>query len=359
MDIKNLSIQEKVGQMIIIGMDTNYITDRIKTMIAKYKIGGIILYRKNFNTYQDMLQLIHQLKELNRKNKLPLFIAIDQEGGRVNRMPREILNLPSANQIATTCGIDGVKESAEITGEILKKSGFNLNFAPVIDIKRFNNNHAIGDRCYGRTAEEVSKNGIEIMKELSKGGIIPVVKHFPGHGATNKDSHFFLPVINKNIKELENEDIIPFKKAIGQNAEVIMVGHLMIKDVDSKNPASLSKKIINDYLRNNYQYKGIIMTDDLKMRAISLKYGYVRAALKACKAGDDIIMIGASYNTIIRVIKKIEKNIESRKIDINDIDKRVERIMKLKEKYKISDEPAKGCNIEEINKRIEQINLNL
>ena len=231
-----------------------------------------------------------------------------------------------------------------------------MNYSPVLDIQRFENDHAIGDRCYGKTAEDVSRNGITIMKELSTGGIIPVVKHFPGHGSTNKDSHFFLPIITKNINELENEDIIPFKKAIGQNAEVIMVGHLMIKDVDRKNPASLSKKIINDYLRNKYQYKGVIMTDDLKMRAISLKYGYVRAALKACKAGIDIIMAGASYNTIIRVIKKIESNIKNKKIDIKEIDKSVERIIKLKEKYNISDDPAKGCNIEEINQSIEKVN---
>lgn len=100
MEIKELSIEEKIGQMIIIGMDTNYITDRIKNMIQKYKIGGIILYRKNFETYQDMLKLIKQLKEINKGNKIPLFIAIDQEGGRVNRMPPEIKKLPSANQIA-------------------------------------------------------------------------------------------------------------------------------------------------------------------------------------------------------------------------------------------------------------------
>ena len=116
MDIKELSLQEKIGQMIIIGMDTNYITDRIKNMILKYKIGGIILYRKNFNTYQDMLKLIKNLKDLNRKNKIPLFIAIDQEGGRVNRMPREIKNLPSANQIAITGGEELVKAVANITG---------------------------------------------------------------------------------------------------------------------------------------------------------------------------------------------------------------------------------------------------
>ena len=114
MEIKELTIKEKVGQMVIVGMDTNYVTDRIKNMIQNYKIGGVILYRKNFSTYQDMLKLIKELKELNKENKIPLFIAIDQEGGRVNRMPKELKNLPSANVIANVGGEKLVKEASEI-----------------------------------------------------------------------------------------------------------------------------------------------------------------------------------------------------------------------------------------------------
>lgn len=355
--MKNLTLREKIGQMLIIKIFGKEITEETKQMIEEYKIGGIILYRKNYDTYDEMIKIINEIKKLNKEcGNIPLFISIDQEGGRVNRMPHELKNIKSAGKLVEQNNIEIIKEAGRTTAKMLKESGFNMNYSPVLDIQRFENGHAIGDRCYGKTAEDVSRNGITIMKELSTGGIIPVVKHFPGHGSTNKDSHFFLPTITKNINELENEDIIPFKKAIGQNAEVIMVGHLMIKDVDRKNPASLSKKIINDYLRNKYQYKGVIMTDDLKMRAISLKYGYVRAALKACKAGIDIIMAGASYNTIIRVIKKIESNIKNKKIDIKEIDKSVERIIKLKEKYNISDDPAKGCNIEEINQSIEKVN---
>ncbi len=143
MEIKDLSIQEKIGQMIIIGMEKNYITPHIKTMITKYKIGGVILYKKNFHTYQEMIQLIEKLKELNKSNRISLWIAIDQEGGRVNRMPEEILNLPSAYQIATKTSIKEVEKSAEIIGKLLKQSGYNLNFAPVLDIKRFQDRHAI------------------------------------------------------------------------------------------------------------------------------------------------------------------------------------------------------------------------
>ena len=201
MEINELSIQEKIGQMIIIGIDTNYITDRIKTMITKYKIGGILLYRKNFDTYDKMLELIQQLKNLNKYNKIPLFIAIDQEGGRVNRLPKEIQNLPPANKIALQNDENLVKKAYTLTGQILKNSGFNLNFAPVLDIKNFSNGHAIGDRCFSDDKETVSKYGITAMHALQEQGVVSVIKHFPGHGSTTKDSHYFLPIINKKIKD--------------------------------------------------------------------------------------------------------------------------------------------------------------
>ncbi len=355
--MKDLTLREKVGQMLIIKISGKEISKATKKIIRDYKVGGVILYRKNYDNYEEMLNIINEIKKINKESgNIPLFISIDQEGGRVNRMPHELKNIKSAGKLASTNDIDLVKSAANVTAEMLRDSGFNMNYSPVLDIQRFENGHAIGDRCYGKNAEDVSKNGIAVMKELSRSGIIPAIKHFPGHGSTTKDSHFFLPVIDKNFKEMENEDIIPFKRAIGQNAEVIMVGHLMIKNIDNKNPASLSKFILKNYLRQQCQYQGIIMTDDLKMRAISLKYGYIRAAKKACNAGADIIMIGASYSTIVKVIKKIEKSIVNNKIDITQINQSVERIIKLKEKYQITDEKVKGCNVEEINKKIKIIN---
>lgn len=356
MNIKELSLQEKIGQMIIIGMDTNYITDRIKDMILKYKIGGIILYRKNFNTYQDMLKLIKNLKDLNRENKIPLFIAIDQEGGRVNRMPREIKNLPSANQIAITGGEELVKAAANITGQILRKSGFNLNFSPVLDIKRFENNHAIGDRSFGSDKEEVAKFGITAMKELQKNKVVSAIKHFPGHGATKQDSHNFLPVINEKIEKLEKEDMYPFEQAIKNGADVVLVGHLLIKNITGIYPASLSRKFIAKYLRMKYRYNGVIITDDLKMKAIKVLYGTKLSVRKAFEAGNDIIVFRYNNKKEVEVIEQIISLVNKGKIKENRINKSVKRIMDLKNKYEISDtEEIQGIEIEKVNKEIETI----
>lgn len=357
MKIEELTLKKKIGQMMIIRLQGKEVSKQVIKMIKEYNIGGIVLYRKNYDTYEEMENLINKIIKINKEcNNIPLFICVDQEGGRVNRMPYEIKNLRSARRIADKNDLELVKKAGKVTAEMLKKSGFNMNFAPVLDIQRFEDDHAIGNRCYGDSIEEVSKNALEVMNQLSKGGVIPVVKHFPGHGATLKDSHWFLPRIDKDIKQLETEDMVPFENAIKQNAEVIMVGHLKIKSVDKRTPASLSKNIINNYLINKYNYKGLIMTDDLKMRAISLWYGYARACLKACKAGNDLILIGTPYYIVKRAIRKIERNVKLGLIDEKDIEKRVEKIVKLKEKYNIENEFACGCDINKINEEIEKIN---
>ena len=334
-------------------MDTNNINDRIKTMIKKYKIGGIILYRKNFSTYDKMLELIKQLKDLNKVNKLPLFIAIDQEGGRVNRMPKEIQNLPPANTIALQNNEELVKKSAQLTGKLLKNSGFNLNFAPVLDIKNFSNEHAIGDRCFGNDKESVAKYGVATMKALQEQGIVSVIKHFPGHGSTNKDSHYFLPIINKKIKELENEDMYPFEQAINNGADCLLVGHLLIKNVTGLYPASLSRKFISRYIRKKYKYNGLVFTDDLKMRAIRFLYGSTNSVVKAFKAGNDIIVFRFNKDEEQNAIEKVVKLTLSGKIKENRINRSVKRIINLKEKYRLSDDmPEETINIDDFNNEI-------
>ena len=358
MNVNELSIQEKVGQMLMIGMDTNYITERIKLMITKYKIGGIILYRKNFNTYEDMLALIKQLKDLNKENKIPLWIAIDQEGGRVNRMPKEILNLPAANKIATKGGIEAVEKSAEIIGEMLKQSGYHVNFAPVLDIKRFKDNHAIGDRCYGEKKEEVAQFGIAFMKKLQEQGILSVIKHFPGHGATKKDSHFFLPMIKERMEYLEKEDMYPFQQAIKNGAEAILIGHLLIRNVTGIFPASLSKKFIVKYLRKKYRYNGLIITDDLKMRAIRLWYGEEFAVRKAFEAGNDVIVFRLHQEEERKAIETVMKQVKSGKLKEARINRSVRRIVKLKEKYGLFEETeVKGSDIDKINEEIRSMRI--
>ena len=356
MDINKLSLEEKIGQMFLVAYEGNTITEELKTLIQEYKIGGIILYRKRFLKYEDLVKLINELKELNKNNPLPLFISIDQEGGRVNRLPKEIENLKAPFHLAKNKDINTIKQATYITARILKETGYNMNFAPVLDIKNFDDNHSIGDRCYGENAEDVCKFGITAMKEFQSNDIIPVIKHFPGHGATKIDSHFFLPIITKKKDLLEKEDMVCFRNAILNGADSIMVGHLLVTDIDKFYPASLSPKFIKHILRDKYKFNGVVITDSFKMLAIKLLYGEKSAVKRAIRAGNDIIMLKYTIKKEIQCINYTKKLVQKNKISMQDINESVTRIIKLKEKYALTNLPSEGTDVEAANNIIRSIN---
>lgn len=346
-----VSIEEKLGQMFIIRMHDKVITKELETLIKDYHIGGISLYSKNYDSYDEMLSLINELKRLNNKyNNTPLFIALDQEGGRVNRLPKDFKNIVSAKKLGENKKY--ALEAGQITGELLYKLGINMNFAPVLDIQRYEDSHAIGDRCFGNTKEKVSENGITMMNSLKKEGIIPVIKHFPGHGLAKRDSHLFLPIVNEKIEK--SDDLVPFINAINEKADAIMIGHLMIRKMDKIYPASLSKKVIKEFLIKKLNYNGLVITDDLKMKAVSLLYGYKRSVLKAINAGNNIILIGTDYETVIKcidnIIKKMNNNIK------NDIETSYNKIIDLKNKYNVNDNENEKFDINLYNEKINKLN---
>lgn len=354
MDIKELSLEEKIGQLFIVGRKSEK-TDDIYKMIDDCKVGSIILYKKNYANYKEMVEFVNSIKKANSKKKVPLFFSIDQEGGRVNRMPSEILNIPSATKLARTEDLEIVKKSGKIIGKMLKETGINMNYGPILDIRRFKENHPIGDRCFGETNSEVEKYAIPVLEEMKNENVLSVVKHFPGHGLTKKDSHFQFPKITEKIEKVEKEDMNVFKSAIDNGADAIMIGHLMLKEVDSKYPASISKKIIQKYLIDKYNFKGLIITDDLKMWAIRIHFNIKKAALRAIEAGNDMVMMGFSYRTTKKIIKYIIKQVKKGKISEERINRSVEKILSMKEKYNANNELVEGLNIEEFNNQIKNI----
>ena len=344
-DIKELSLEEKIGQLFMIGMLREDVNKHLDDLIKNDKIGGVIIYRRNYKDYPK-----------NKDNKIPLFISIDQEGGRVNRMPSEIKNIKSATRIARTKKMEYVKESGRLIGEMLRQTGISMDYAPTLDIKRFADNHAIGDRCYGENRDDVSKYGIEVMKQIQEQKVIPVIKHFPGHGATYKDSHFRIPKIKAKKEYIEANDIKVFEKAIKEGADAIMVGHLIYKEIDKIHPASLSKTVISKYLIEQNNFQGLIITDDLKMRAVQLRYSMRVATLKAIEAGNDIVMIGLPYKRIKRVIKFITKQVKKGRISEERINHSVEKILRMKEKYEVNDDLVEGIDINTMNDAIMKLN---
>ena len=362
MKIEELSIEEKVGQMIMIGLDTPHAIDIVDDLILKYKIGGILLYKKNYANYEELIKLVNHIKKTNKVNKVPIFIAIDQEGGRVNRMPKDFENLPSASTLANSSentGVNFVKEAGEITGEMLSKIGINMDFAPVLDLKRFEDKHAIGDRAYSYNVDWVTKYGIDYMMSLQDNNIVSVIKHFPGHGATVKDSHFTLPIVRKKIKYIEKEDMVPFEKAIKEGADALLVGHLLIKNETNKLPATMSKKFITKYIRKKYHYKGLIITDDMRMKGVRLFYGKNKAVKKAFFAGNDIILI--KYGKDKKLIEQIINEIKKDKLKEIRINRSIKRILNVKEKYNVNDKEItiNKSFIRNVNNKIINIKRNV
>ena len=301
-----------------------------------------------------MIEVVNKLKKANEGNKVPLFIAIDQENGRVNRFPKEINRISSAYKQAKTKNLSVINICNEITSYLLSSLGINMNFAPCLDIVRSDKNKAIGNRSYGNTKEDVIKYGIPFMKCLQKNNIISVIKHFPGHGATNKDSHLLLPKIN-NVKKLKSEDVKVFESAINEGADAIMISHLLLKGYGVK-PASINKKIISELLVNKYNYNGLIVTDDLRMNYLSYLYGLKKMIKYSINAGNNLLMV-KYHNNDLKEYKKIMKMIDRLELDIELINKSAKKILAIKEKYNINDNLINPkLNIDLINKKIDVIN---
>jgi len=351
MNINNLSIKEKIAQKLMFGVNSHNI-ELIIELIKKYKIGGVILYKKNYNNYDEMLSVIKRLKEANKDNKIPLFISIDQEGGRVNRLPSEF-HLIRNNYDMSKKDIDLIYKNGYITGRILSQLGINMNFAPVLDINE-RDSKVLYKRCFFGDVDNVIKCSIKYIDGIQENGVISVVKHFPGHGVTKGDSHLLPPYVY-NYKKILDTHIKPFEYVIKNDLSSIMLGHIVIRGLTGGLPASISSKFINNYIRTKYKYDGLVITDEINMLSRSLIYNF-KLVKNSMFSGGDIVLIKlkSKYNFFIeKCLKYIDKHPEYMSI----LDESVNRIINVKKKYKVNDSYDNlGCDLAMVNKEIDKLN---
>lgn len=353
--IKTMSIDEKIGQLLIVGFEGSEINEQVKTEIIENKVGGVILFSRNIDNQDQTLQLINDIKLSNSSNKIPLFISVDEEGGTVARLDKIYDKLPDAKKLGDMNNSEISYEYGRLLGEKLNNLGFNLNYAPVLDINSNPKNPVIGVRALGDNPELVTKNGIELINGIRSKKVIPSVKHFPGHGDTDIDSHINLPIINKSLEELKRFELLPFINAIDEDIEMIMVAHILFKQLDDEFPSSMSKVIITDLLRKDLGYKGVVITDDLTMGAIVKNYSLDRAAIEYFKAGGDIALICHGEDNPKLVIDELKASISNGQITLEEIDEKVYRILTLKEKYKLNNEIKDKFDIEKTNESIKNL----
>lgn len=348
--IRAMSIDEKIGQLIISGFEGTEINSDVQKLISEYKIGGFILFSRNIKDTYQTRSLLNGLKNENSNNDHPLFLSIDEEGGRVSRLPKDYIKLPTAMDIGNKNKEEISYNLGQILGKRVKSLGFNVDFAPILDIYSNPKNTVIGDRAFGSTVQRVVDNGLNVIEGIRSVNIIPAAKHFPGHGDTLIDSHLSLPKVEKTLEELKSFELKPFNEAIKKDVEMIMIAHILYPNIDEKYPSSMSNKIIGEVLRKDLGYKGVVVSDDMTMGAIRENYSIEEASLEFLKAGGDIALVCHGIQNTISTINHIKKSVEVGELSVEQLDEKVYRVLKLKEKYKLEDEIIEEIDSEELNK---------
>ena len=324
--VESMSQTEKLGQMVMIGIQGTKVDDDSLYMLHQFHMGGVILFDRNMKSPEQVKQLTSDLQAQSNE-KVPLFIGIDEEGGDVVRMAEKLTPPPSQKEIGATGDIEQAKTWAIKTAKSLKEMGINVNFAPVADVG------SNDKRSYSTDTNIV----IDFVRAATKGyqqeNIIYTLKHFPGIGKGKVDSHIDSSSIDVTKEILMAEDIIPFKAIIDENEPndyFILVSHLKYLALDEEYPASLSSKIMTDLLRNELGYKGIIITDDMEMGAVANHNDFRSIGVKAIKAGADIVLVCHEYEHQQEVYLGLLDAVNSGEISQERIDESVKRIIKVK-----------------------------
>ncbi len=325
-------LRHKIAQVVIMGIDGLTPQKESKRLVER-GVGGIILYTRNCSHPSQVAELIRGLQEAARSKgwRIPLLVAIDQEHGRVTRIRKGLTLFPSPWNLGKMANTALVRRVAQVTGRELALMGINMNLAPVADILLHPQNRVIGTRSFGNDPQLVAAMVAAYIKGLQGEGVAACAKHFPGHGATSKDSHRELPIIERSKRQLEDTELVPFRMAVRTGVAAMMTGHLLFPDLDPQRPVTLSSTIIQGLLRQRLGFKGVVICDDLKMGALSQWGDLEQRALEALKAGVDILLIGEGK--VDGVLEALEKGVDRGEIPRSRAAEAVYRILRLKERY--------------------------
>jgi beta-N-acetylhexosaminidase len=335
-DLKTL-----VGQLFLVGFDGLSVPSEFKSAIQEHKIGGTIYFKRNFQSPAQLAELSNELQFTCRHPSSPyLFISIDHEGGKVNRLVNSFTKFPGNENLGEINSPKMGFQFGAIIAKELKAVGINLNFAPVVDVNTNPDNPVMKGRMFSSDPEICGKMGSAVCRGIQKMGVAAVAKHFPGHGDTKVDSHFDLPRIDKSLKELEKVELIPFKRMVRSRVEGIMTAHILNAALDPDYPATLSEKTIQPLLRQGMRFSKIIFSDDMEMKAITDHYGEADAAVLAVRAGCDVLIYRGDNGIPVAAMEAIIKAVESKKISRAQIEASVERILSCKKNYAVQTEPV-------------------
>lgn len=356
--LENMTTEQKIAQMLMPafrqyeGENVTSMNSKMEEILKKYGFGGVILFAENNASTEQTVKLIDSIQKANATvdGRAQLLIAVDQEGARVVRLASGTQG-PGNMGLGATGDESNAYDMGEIIGSELSKIGYNVNFAPVVDVNNNPSNPVIGTRSFSDDAEVVSRFASSYMNGISGQNVIAALKHFPGHGDTATDSHTGLPRIEKTYDELKENELIPFQGCINDGAEMIMTAHIQYPKIETGTytsikdgstielPATLSKKIITDVLRGDLNYDGVVVTDAMNMSAIAQNFSVLDSAKLAINAGVDIILMPidtateSGINALDQFVVDVANLVDTGDISIENVNKAVTRILTLKENH--------------------------
>jgi beta-N-acetylhexosaminidase len=326
-----MELREKIGQLFMLGFAGTTVSDELASLITRYRPGGAILFRRNLESPEQIVTLTNGLQVLSPES--PLFISIDQEGGRVSRLPAGFTIFPPCAALGRCDSTELAYQAAAATAKELRAVGINMNMAPVLDVDTNPHNPIIGDRAFSRDPEQVARLGAAVMAGLHDHRVIACGKHFPGHGDTSTDSHVELPVVTAPAERLRAVELYPFRYAVERGLQTIMTAHVRYPALDAQVPATLSRPILTGLLRDELRFTGLILTDDLEMRAIVDHYGIGDAAVRAVQAGVDMLLVCEDRARAVEAMVALHRAVETGTIPESRIAASLQRIRLVKDRF--------------------------
>ena len=341
-------LQRKIGQLFVTGFAGTIVTPELRAVAREFGLGGVVLFDRNIEAPLQVADIAFDVA--NFTQDIPAWLGVDQEGGNVARLRSPFTEWPAM-------GLLGRSEDIELSGRFgqalakeLRLVGVTLDFAPVLDVNTNPRNPVIGERSLSKNVENVCNLGAAIIRSLQEFGVAACGKHFPGHGGTDVDSHKTLPVVERPFKEMKEVELKPFEAAIAANVAAIMTAHVVYPSVDDGVPATLSKRILTDILRDDMGFEGVIVSDDLEMAAITKHMSIAAATVKAVLSGCDLLLLcGTKIERQIEAIEALIYAVEDSQISTDRIESALARGWRIKERFLVSRQGWRPPSQSEIN----------
>jgi beta-N-acetylhexosaminidase len=352
-------LRRHIGQLAIAGFDGHSIPADVRSLARQFDLGGVILFARNIEAPEQVAGLSREAQEL--ASEIPLWVSVDQEGGRVARLKRPFTEWPPMITLGRAGASDGDRLAERFAAALaaeLHAVGISLDYTPVLDVLTNLNNPVIGDRALAERAEDVARIGSIIIRTLQAAGIAACGKHFPGHGDTGTDSHFELPVLDHPSERFEAVELVPFRAAIAAGVASIMTAHILIPALDDERPATLSPTIVDGLLKTTLAYQGLVLSDDLEMKAISGRYGHADATVRAIEAGcDAVLMCAPKPAEQLAALEAVIYAVEQGRLPLKRVEDALMRHRRVKERFLAPPrrKPASGAALRAVLGRDEHL----